>query len=51
MSYAIYKQDITLFNSVLLKYDISYILLDESVIAPGADPKVLFFGIFAYKQE
>lgn len=43
ISYAIYKQDIVLFNSVLSKYDISYILLDKSVTAPGADPKVLFF--------
>ncbi len=44
MSQAIYSQDQNKLNNVLQKYDISYILLDKSIIAPdqGTDEKVLF---------
>ncbi len=44
MSQAIYSKDIILFNNVIKKYNIGYILLDKSVIAPGPgnDPKILF---------
>lgn len=42
ISYAIYTQDSSLFASVLKKYNITYILLDKSVIAPEANSKVLF---------
>lgn len=44
MSYAIYTKNLGLFKSVLSKYDISYILIDKSVIAPGLDSKILFLN-------
>lgn len=42
MSHAIYAKNSELFNSVISKYDISYLLVDKSIIAPGIDSKVLF---------
>ena len=42
MSYAVYSQNQKLFDSVLKKYDISYLLLDTSIIAPGYKPQILF---------
>jgi hypothetical protein len=44
MSEAIYSQDALKLKIVLKKYDISYILLDKSVIAPeqGLNPQILF---------
>ena len=44
MSEAIYSQDFVKLKSVLKKYDINYILLDKSVIAPEqTTSQVLFF--------
>lgn len=43
MSYAVYTRDDKLFQQVLQKYQIRYLLLDESVIAPTSDPKMLFY--------
>ncbi len=44
MSEAIYSQDSTKLINVLKKYDISYVLLDKSIIAPeqGMNPQILF---------
>lgn len=42
MSYAVYSQNPKLFDMVLKKYDISYLLLDTSIIAPGYKPQILF---------
>nr|MBI5455391.1 hypothetical protein [Candidatus Levybacteria bacterium] len=44
MSQAVYSRNKTLFNNVIKKYNIEYILLDKSVIAPGPgnNPKTLF---------
>ncbi|MDO8638725.1 MAG: hypothetical protein Q7R43_04055, partial [Candidatus Daviesbacteria bacterium] len=44
LSYAVYSQDMALFDSVLSKYQIAYLLLDKNVLAPGLnqDKKVLF---------
>lgn len=44
MSYAIYSQNPSLLASIIKKYEIAYILLDTSVIAPESDPKVLFYA-------
>ena len=46
MSQAIYSQDQKKLNNVLQKYDISYILWDQSIIAPeqGENNEVLFQG-------
>lgn len=38
MSYAIYAQDITLVESVLSKYKIRYLVLDQNVIDPNISP-------------
>ncbi|MCJ7793261.1 MAG: hypothetical protein MUP45_04820 [Candidatus Marinimicrobia bacterium] len=43
MSYALYSQNLTLFEQVLDKYQIRWLLLDESVIAPGNEEKILFY--------
>lgn len=43
ISYALYKQDANLFNSVLNKYQINRLLIDKSIINPPA-PKALFFN-------
>jgi len=45
MSQAIYSQDAIKLSNVLKKYDIKYILLDKSVIAPEqkTDSRILFF--------
>lgn len=43
LSYAVYTQNQALFQAVLKKYDISYILLDTSIIAPGSSSKELFY--------
>lgn len=44
MSQAVYSKDKILFSNVIKKYNIEYILLDKSVIAPGPgnNPKTLF---------
>lgn len=44
MSQAVYLKNQKLFDNVIKKYDISYLFVDRSVIAPGpgADPKILF---------
>jgi hypothetical protein len=45
MSQAVYTENESLFKQVVKKYDIQYVLVDKSVIAPGpgANSKVLFF--------
>ena len=45
MSYAIYSKDSKLFKNVLEKYNIKYVLIDKSVIAPDSynNSKLLFF--------
>jgi hypothetical protein len=43
MATAIYSQDSVALKKVLDKYKIRWILLDESIIAPGADNKSLFY--------
>lgn len=42
LSYAVYMQDITLVENTLEKYKIRWLLLDESVFAPGYSETVLF---------
>lgn len=46
MSQAVYSQNTTEFNNVINKYDIAYVLLDKSIIAPeqGTNSKILFFN-------
>ena len=44
MSYAVYSQNLSLFEQLLDKYQIHWLLLDKSVIAPEQDPNVLFFN-------
>lgn len=44
MSYAIYSQNLPFLEQLLDKYQIRWILLDESVISPGNEEKVLFFN-------
>src|SRR5581483_12472536 len=43
MSYAVYTQDPTLLQKVVSKYNIHYLILDTSIIAPENDPKILFY--------
>lgn len=45
MSYAVYSQDSDLFRALLEKYQISYLIIDKNVLAPGKDQdkKVLYF--------
>lgn len=42
MSYAVYSQSWELFENILTKYDVRWIVLDESIIQPGMSDKVLF---------
>lgn len=42
MAYAIYSQNLPLLEQVLDKYQIRWLLLDESVIAPGSEIGILF---------
>ncbi len=41
-SYYLYKKDLGLFEKTLEKYQVKYLLLDESVINAGGDSKLLF---------
>lgn len=43
LSYALYSQNLTLFEDLLTKYQIKYLLLDKSIFSPEHDKKVLFF--------
>lgn len=43
MSYAIYAKDSNLVRDVIRKYQIAFLLLDTSVVAPGVPPRSLFF--------
>jgi hypothetical protein len=43
LSYALYSQDLMLFENLLDKYQIQWIWLDENIIAPEQELKVLFF--------
>jgi hypothetical protein len=43
MSYAVYSENPTLVIDTLNKYKIRWVLVDESIIAPGTDEKELFF--------
>ncbi|HSX39704.1 MAG TPA: hypothetical protein VLI92_03925 [Candidatus Saccharimonadales bacterium] len=43
MSAAVYSENISEVEKTLTKYQIRWILFDESVIAPGADQKILFY--------
>ncbi len=42
LSYALYSQDLSLFEDVLRKYRVHWLIYDSSVIAPGEEPSVLF---------
>ena len=46
MSQAIYRQNLKELENVIKKYDIQYILLDKSIIAPeqGTNSQILFFN-------
>ncbi|OGC77044.1 hypothetical protein A2619_01435 [candidate division WWE3 bacterium RIFOXYD1_FULL_39_9] len=43
MSTAVYSEDLAFFEQTLEKYKIRWIFLDESVLAPGSDPTILYF--------
>lgn len=43
MSYAVYSKDSKLLESVLEKYQVRWLILDESVIVVGGDQRQLFF--------
>lgn len=43
MTYAVYSMDSQKLVAVLEKYKIRWILVDESIIAPGLDQKILFY--------
>lgn len=43
MSYAVYSENKELFKKVIEKYNVHYILLDKSIIAPENSPKILFY--------
>ncbi|MBI2034252.1 MAG: hypothetical protein HYT11_00795, partial [Candidatus Levybacteria bacterium] len=45
MSQAVYTKDLQAFKNALTKYDISYLIFDKSIIAPGtgSEPKMLFY--------
>ncbi|MFH1289726.1 MAG: hypothetical protein ABIH88_03340 [Patescibacteria group bacterium] len=43
LSYAIYSQNLSLFENLLDKYQLNWILLDKSIIAPGNEAKILFY--------
>lgn len=42
MSYAVYSQNTERFEDAIEKYNISYLILDHSLIAPENDPQTLF---------
>ena len=44
LSYALYSENLVLFEQLLDKYQIKWLLVDENVIAPGNEQKVLFFN-------
>ena len=44
MSYAVYSKSDDLFKAVLGKYNIHYILLDENIIAPENDTRILYYN-------
>lgn len=43
MSYAVYSENPALLEGTLEKYKVKWMILDESVIAPGNNPNVLFY--------
>lgn len=43
MSYAVYKDDLTLFKNVLKKYQIAFVFIDRSVIDPDHPQSTLYF--------
>jgi hypothetical protein len=43
MTTAIYSRDAELLDSLMEKYNIGYVLVDEEVVAPGSKPNVFFF--------
>lgn len=43
LSYAVYSKNTSLLNTVLQEYDISYLLLDTSINAPGYKKQSLFY--------
>ncbi|MDC0449019.1 hypothetical protein OAL67_00195 [bacterium] len=43
MSTAVYSQNPGLFESYLQKYNVNWILVDESIVHPGSDGTVLFY--------
>jgi len=43
MSYAVYSKKDDLFKAIIEKYNIHYILLDENVIAPQNDSRILYY--------
>ena len=43
MSFAVYSKDPQLLKQVISKYEIHYILLDQNIIAPENDKKILFY--------
>ena len=42
ISFALYNQDLTSFENTLKKFEVKYLLLDESVVYPAGDQKLLF---------
>jgi len=44
LAYALYAQNLPLFEQLLNKYQIEWLLLDKSIIAPEQENKVLFFN-------
>ncbi len=46
LNYALYSEDRELFEAVLNKYKVSYLLLDENVIEPGRNKEVLYIDKF-----
>lgn len=43
LAYALYAKDLSLFENLINKYQIEYLLLDKNIIAPEQDNKILFF--------
>jgi hypothetical protein len=41
VSTAVYQENYDYLSSAFSKYDVSYVLLDESIVAPGKDSKIL----------
>ena len=42
MSYAVYSSDIKLFENVIRKYNINYLIFDKTIASPEQDPRVLY---------